>query len=264
MSRPSRYFVNPYCLEQENPAEYQQDLDHVSRELLQNTYEFITRADERDTNGELYVGAPGIAYAFYHASQVLPTYLHDQYLQLAQQYIQSSLSQLNNSKKGTLKPGLLCGNGGIIAVASVILSKIGNEILSNNFAQQYADLSETCKIPNSMRNGSDEFFVGRAGYLYGAIWMNKKLGRQIVSNETMHDIANLIVESGKKYSDETRCPCPLMYAYYGTEYLGAAHGISSILQTLLQVREKIYFAHKKVLLISNESTFNYHMLEIFV
>ena len=46
----------------------------------------------------------------------------------------------------------------------------------------------------------------------------------------MHEICKLMVESGRHYAGKTKAKVPLMYAYYDTEYLGAAHGLCSILQ----------------------------------
>src|SRR2546422_239141 len=37
--------------------------------------------------------------------------------------------------------------------------------------------------------------------------------------------------------------CPLMYAYNGTEYLGAAHGLSGILQMLLSISPRFTALH---------------------
>ena len=45
----------------------------------------------------------------------------------------------------------------------------------------------------------------------------------------------MMVRCGQVYSARTRSPCPLMYQYYGTQYLGAAHGLTGILQMLITV-----------------------------
>ena len=37
------------------------------------------------------------------------------------------------------------------------------------------------------------------------------------------------------YTRQRGSPCPLMYQYYGTEYLGAGHGLTGILQMMLTV-----------------------------
>ena len=92
--------------------------------------------------------------------------------------------------------------------------------------------------------------VGRAGYLNGALWLRQQLKQvneafksakhalsnslqDVISIEGLHDLGKAILNSGRDYSRAKRSPSPLMYQYYGTEYLGAAHGLCSILQMLL-------------------------------
>ena len=50
-----------------------------------------------------------------------------------------------------------------------------------------------------------------------------------------------ILESGKSLSrnEDLSSKCPLMYAWHGKKYYGAAHGPSGILTVLLQVGESI-------------------------
>lgn len=43
-----------------------------------------------------------------------------------------------------------------------------------------------------------------------------------------------MINSGIKNSKKHESPSPLMYEWHRTEYLGAAHGISGILQMLLK------------------------------
>ncbi|GFO32197.1 LANC-like protein 3, partial [Plakobranchus ocellatus] len=55
----------------------------------------------------------------------------------------------------------------------------------------------------------------------------------ILDEETVKSICSAMVRSGSEYSRRHRSKSPLMYAYYHTEYLGAAHGLSSILQMII-------------------------------
>lgn len=73
---------------------------------------------------------------------------------------------------------------------------------------------------NFFRPGSDELFVGRAGYLCGSLLLNKKLGRTVVPSEVTRPLFDAIIESGRQYSQSHRSRSPLMYSYYRTEYLG--------------------------------------------
>ncbi|XP_015122370.1 lanC-like protein 3 [Diachasma alloeum] len=237
MSARLRYFSNPYELEHEPPEVLQADLKFVSEELLPNVAERITHAvmpEEADSDAQLYVGTAGIAYAFYHASQVSSASQALHYQQLAQRYLQPAMRAINR-RSNRLNSGFLCGDAGVIAVAAVISATTGDKTQSDFLGKLYADLAEICEPLEFLRAGSDEFFVGRAGYLCGAMWLNKRLGREVVPVEIMHQLGKIVVLSGQKYAAKHKSPCPLMYSYHGTEYLGAAHGLSSILQVLIQI-----------------------------
>jgi hypothetical protein len=48
---------------------------------------------------------------------------------------------------------------------------------------------------------------------------------QVIDNQHLHAVCDVIVQSGRSYADRRHystptLPCPLMYAYYDTEYLG--------------------------------------------
>lgn len=43
---------------------------------------------------------------------------------------------------------------------------------------------------------------------------------QILSKDQIKSICQAIIESGRLYARRKRKPFPLMYSYYGTEYLG--------------------------------------------
>ena len=69
-------------------------------------------------------------------------------------------------------------------------------------------------------HGANELFVGRAGYLCMARWMQKMLGKNVIPPILVEVLFNAIVTEGRVYSYEHRSQSPLMYSYYNTEYLG--------------------------------------------
>lgn len=60
------------------------------------------------------------------------------------------------------------------------------------------------------------------------------LHHEIVPDLRVKEIVDCIIDSGRRYSRRRGSRAPLMYQYYGTEYLGAAHGLMGILQMLLR------------------------------
>lgn len=128
----------------------------------------------------------------------------------------------------------LCGNAGIYAVAAAIAYTANKERELQNDLQQFETGFEACKPINYSKYGSDELLVGRAGYLSGVYWLNKLIQPRPFDDERILEICQSIVESGRQYSKSHRSTFPLMYQYHGTEYLGAAHGLCSILHMLLE------------------------------
>jgi len=84
----------------------------------------------------------------------------------------------------------------------------------------YSILAHTCLAKDFLPSGSDELFVGRAGYVYGALWLRKVLGQVVVPDQEILNLCRAMWDSGKSYSERARSQSPLMYAYYDTEYLG--------------------------------------------
>lgn len=128
----------------------------------------------------------------------------------------------------------LCGNAGIYAVSAVVAHMAKHRDAQEQDLENFKSGFEACKPLSFNKYGSDELLVGRAGYLSGVYWLNKQISPAPFSDDCILEICTSIVESGRQYSNQTRSPIPLMYQYHGTEYLGAAHGLSSILHMLLE------------------------------
>lgn len=128
-------------------------------------------------------------------------------------------------------------------MGAVLAAARKDDETANELIKRYIATGVRCKDVNFLKCGSDEFFVGRAGFLYGALWLNRMMKRIVVPLDIMHEIAQIIIVSGKTYVQVHNSPCPLMYAYYGTEYLGAAHGLCAILQILIQVFRRNYLCN---------------------
>jgi hypothetical protein len=129
-------------------------------------------------DGGLYVGNAGIAYMFYCLAQneafkdMRSTYLEQavMYTNVSQEYVKSSSRD---------KASFILGEAGVQAVSCLVYEASGSSSVAEKFSRKYADLSAVCLPMKFLRCGSDELFVGRAGYLCGAINLHKKLGKQV-------------------------------------------------------------------------------------
>lgn len=132
-------------------------------------------------DGGLYVGDAGIAYMLYYLSQNSQlSSKKDDYLKSAMQYTQISMEYLKRYKTNDPPCSFILGKAGVIGLSSLLFQAIGDGQSSDKMSNEYAHLSEDCTPINFLRCGSDELFVGRAGYLCGVMNLQQKLGKKVI------------------------------------------------------------------------------------
>lgn len=237
MSRASRFFIN-------NLPDFQGGDVKVDKSYLKaravDCIKLITqnlKKNKENCDGGLYVGIPGVAYML-HRLALNPEFAQEKdfLLDEANAYLQTSLEYAYQTKKrGHLvdKAAFILGNSGIFAIGTVIYKSLGNEAESAKLLEEFSSIAPLLLPVNWLQCGGDELLVGRAGYLSGVIWLQSQLKCQILNENVLDGLLDAMIESGKHYSETHRSPMPLMYQYYETEYLGAAHGLAGILQMLL-------------------------------
>lgn len=149
----------------------------------------------------------------------------------AKTYIEEAKKGLSNGRKFAM----LCGNGGIFAVSAVVSHFLKDGEGCNNDLKKFAmglTFFKTVDFNNGV--GCDEILVGRAGFLSGVYWLNENLMQTVFEKKQIQPIIETMLQSGKDYSKKTNSDFPLMYHYHSSEYFGAAHGLSAILQMMLQ------------------------------
>ncbi|XP_030030233.2 lanC-like protein 3 [Manduca sexta] len=225
-----RYFPNPY--DDFKPGASGLEKEAIMAQLNEHLVNITKRLqpNRKNIDGGLYVGITGVSFMFYYLSK--NSVLSDNkalFLEKAMDYLKPALETSAGDKTS-----FLLGDAGTYAIATVLKKDLGDEHYVD-FLKMYKSLYIQYLNPKFLKCGGDEFFVGRAGYLAGVLWISRELKTQIFSNEDLYKICDLMVASGRDYSMKHKSPCPLMYHYYNTQYLGAAHGISFILQMLLTV-----------------------------
>ncbi|XP_061698162.1 lanC-like protein 3 [Syngnathoides biaculeatus] len=194
-------------------------------------------SDQDECDGGLYDGPAGVAYMLYHVSECpLFSERRDAYLKAAKRIIDVSVRHADAEPDRSMRAAFLLGGAGVYAAAAMIYRSLGLADFVKPLTK-FRNLWEVCAPVHFLECGSDELFVGRAGYLCAALVLKQKLAIEILSKDQIKSICQAIIESGKQYARKKRKPFPLMYSYYGTEYLGAAHGLSSVLQMLLSYQD---------------------------
>lgn len=236
MAKESRYFPN-------NLVDFEEGQQVFVPESSVETAIFNVLASidgnfepsEQNADDGLYLGSAGVAYMYYHLSKNLQLQQHrEKFLARAEQYLKPALAVLKKNTRITDVPGFILGHCGVYAVAAALYNAAGNKELSEQYMNLYYKAADLCKEKYFLSFGSDELFVGRAGYVAGALWLATETNTPL-KNKDIFDICDVMVTSGREYSRNARSSSPLMYSYYDVEYLGAAHGLCSILQILLSV-----------------------------
>ncbi|XP_034238193.1 lanC-like protein 3 isoform X1 [Thrips palmi] len=240
-SRFKRYFTNPWkegTVGSETDFTLDADTGVTRIKEMINLISSKRPAVTKDGEGGLYVGIGGIAYMYYYLSQS-PLFASekDQFIEKGLEYVRAAFLYTHQSVpvKQAEECAFLLGPAGIYATAAALHHAKGSPLEAEQFCQLYVSLSSICTPVDFLACGGDELLVGRAGFLCGALWLEKVFGSPVVPISDLHKVCQTIIISGRCYAQRTKSQCPLMYAYYGTEYLGAAHGLSGILQMLLSV-----------------------------
>ncbi|XP_073828770.1 lanC-like protein 3 homolog [Musca autumnalis] len=235
-----RYLENPfpdYVNKQTTPLNL--DEEHVKNLICTYVDAILEHCrpgcDDEDNRGDLYVGNAGIAYMFWKMSR--SNQCHDLYpasLEHAHAFIRNAKANADRYKKRREERySFLCGNAGIYAVSAVISQDLKLvQDLSDDLTNFKAGIAPS-KEHLHTKYGCDEVLVGRAGYLSGCYWLNDVLPEKKITDDDVISICQMVIASGREYAKQTNAPLPLMYQYHGTEYLGAAHGLCSILHMLL-------------------------------
>ncbi|XP_075231159.1 lanC-like protein 3 [Lycorma delicatula] len=241
MYSPKRYFVNE-LQDYETGSISPWEGDKLTIEILNLVNQINLRqpALEKFGDGGLYVGIAGIAYMYYYL------YKHPAFRDQKVQFLSKGIEYIKQAEKYLSgKPirdpadetGFLLGGSGVHAVAACLYKSAGEKEAMEYSILRYTAAGVKCKKIHFLPYGGDELLVGRAGYISGALWLKKVFGTYVLPIEDIIDVCRCVYESGIEYSKRHNSPSRLMYSYYDTEYLGAAHGLSTILQMLMSVPE---------------------------
>ncbi|XP_060837330.1 lanC-like protein 3 homolog [Rhopalosiphum padi] len=222
-----RFFNNIYS------ESYESDLSEyhkVWKDKVNSLMQLVDQNASSSSKNTLYTGTAGIAYMFYHLA------ISNEFKNNSSTYLNKAIKVLKLKERSFNQKKLnhfICGDAGVNAVNAAIYNQIGDTKKAEIYLKNFENGVTNCKPIDSLKAGEDELFVGRAGYLYGVLWLEKVFGRKIIPDQDVIDICLTIIESGRQYSKINKSMFPLMYSYHSKEYLGAAHGLCTILQVLI-------------------------------
>ncbi|EPT31253.1 lanthionine synthetase C family protein [Toxoplasma gondii TgCatPRC2] len=185
----------------------------------------------------VYVGSPGIAYAFLKLATIQTGDQKQASLDTAQKLlspdvVEAGVEQARRHR--SLGPSLLCGPAGLFVVQALLGWQQGLPFASQSAVFQGAVQSYKQYFDYAVHElDSDEWLYGRAGYLYGCLFLNF-LAPGSVSEAKIKQLSMKMLESGEAYGRRTGAS-PLLYSWHDREYLGAAHGVMGIVYMLMLV-----------------------------
>ncbi|XP_077978325.1 lanC-like protein 2 [Glandiceps talaboti] len=180
-------------------------------------------SDERDYS--IYTGVTGIALLYLHLYKIFD---NEEYLKRAKSYVKTGLHQLHHRRQT-----FLCGDAGPLSVGAILYHIEGKEGRSMELLNKLKDMQVQVTSPEY--GLPDEILYGKSGYLYALLFVQKQLGKDIITDELVQKVCNSILASGRSLAREQNCRSPLMYMWHEKYYIGAAHGMSGILYLLMQV-----------------------------
>ncbi|CAK5091709.1 unnamed protein product [Meloidogyne enterolobii] len=221
----SRYFANPFIddvLAGSKLVTNEWIISSIKSVVNQLVYVRIAEDEYRDDGP--YVGPSGIAYALLQASKTnVGIKLEKEAL-----VILSKQQKLLHNMSAAHECRYLTGTLGFYTI-QLLAGQIDSEL----FSAKVRRMLELVLQNGYQKIGDDEILNGRAGFLASILIIKKEKGFDVLSDDEIRSVLNSIIQSGLAYSKKHHSPSPLMYQWHGDEYLGAAHGVSGILQILL-------------------------------
>jgi len=173
----------------------------------------------------------GIGFAYLQAANVMTesaVKLRDLCTQYYQFHIKTRPPNL-----GIDESQYLLGHMGVYVIQALNPSCQNQDQMINRINQ----LVDVVLPVDYQRHGGDEMLVGRTGFLAGILMLRMRMRHDILPIARIKLIIDAMLQSGRQYSAKNTSPCPLMYRYHGTEYLGSSHVLCAILQMLLSFPE---------------------------
>ncbi|CAH8262900.1 unnamed protein product [Arabidopsis lyrata] len=170
----------------------------------------------------LYSGTLGAAFLLFRAYQVTGN-VND--LSLCLEIVKACDAASASSGDVTF----LCGRAGVCGLGAAAAKLSGEEELLNYYLAQFRLIRLSSDLPN-------ELLYGRVGYLWACLFINKYIGKETLSSDTIREVAQEIIKDGRSMAKKGSSP--LMFEWYGKRYWGAAHGLAGIMHVLMDVQLK--------------------------
>ena len=176
MSR-KRNFVNHYDDYLKN-EEIKVDRTYLANHIAELALITLNRTliDAESCDGSIYTGNVGLVYMI---DRLLVSSIAPQYQKELVEYALESidLNEKYFAAHARKDASFILGNCGFYAMAALVAKNIKkDDRLVHHYAHEYGRAARIVETENYLRHGCDELFVGRDGYLCGALFFRHKIG----------------------------------------------------------------------------------------
>ena len=204
-------------------------------------------SNERDEENAAAVQNAATATAV--AAAALADHLFHQALRTVDRAIAAAEAEANRNVKKllrrvTLLEGPYVGAQALRIVLSLHSSSTGSTSVSDTERKERAlkqahDLIQKLEhhCHNTLPPGECDVLYGRAGVLQAIFFLRQALNEPNLETKAVQTIASQIIEEGLLYAASRDVGMPLLWEWHESQYLGAAHGVTGILYTLLTLNE---------------------------
>ena len=188
-----------------------------------------------DADTTVYLGGCGLAYLYLHLSSSLyraEPLQQKEALAKAEEVLLWAYRKLER-RVATF----LLGDAGPLTLLALLSRAKGDSAGVLRYSKELCDLNRTVVARDP--EPADEVLYGHAGYLYSLLLLRKLAPECEISDGILTQIGELIQKRGQRCSERERSKCPLLFEFYDTKYLGAAHGLGGIFYLLFFLRDRV-------------------------
>ncbi|KAI9012831.1 hypothetical protein BC832DRAFT_589808 [Gaertneriomyces semiglobifer] len=175
-----------------------------------------------EASEDIYVGEAGAAFVLWRCARFLHATDGDARAALVK--LCQRLTQVMHTERSWRHPAFICGSTGPLAMVALLSEDHRDRDIAMNRIERVGDSA----IANP--NEANELLYGRAGYLYTLLFIGKYMGLS-EWKATWTRLVSQTIESIFSAS-ETNSP-PFLWSWHNKKYLGAAHGMTGIVLTMI-------------------------------
>lgn len=171
----------------------------------------------------VYTGATGIVHALLRVMCLAgDNGPNDGQRSMLREAIKTLLSYALNDPSRDHEASLMCGRAGVLLTAGLA----SRASASSSDAEAYAHMTKAYQQLNrvAVAATANEVLYGKAGFVLGCV---------LLGASGWEPVLDALIREGVRDGARVVPPAPLMYAWHGKQYIGAAHGLLGIVYVLL-------------------------------